>query len=96
MTKAHFCQEHQTRFYKNEKVGEDGQTDVWYSHKKADGSGFCNEKYQEPQEQTESVDSMLACNAMNNAVALASTGKIELDQIGEFYKKLYSEMTVSA
>jgi hypothetical protein len=92
MVKAHFCNEHQVRFFKNEKVDEKGQTDIWYSHKKADGTGFCQEKYADS---VESVDPMLACNAMNNAVALANAGKIELDSIGDFYKKLYSELAVA-
>ena len=34
----HFCQLHNCKFYKNEKNGK-----TWYSHKKADGTGYCNE-----------------------------------------------------
>lgn len=39
----HYCQEHNSRFYRNEKVKDDGSLSVWFSHKLPDGS-YCNEK----------------------------------------------------
>ena len=43
----HYCEEHQCKFYRNEKDGK-----VWYSHKIKGGEGYCNEpkeKQQEPE-----------------------------------------------
>ena len=40
----HFCKEHNTKFYRNEKEGK-----VWYSHKKKEG-GYCNEPKEEVKE----------------------------------------------
>lgn len=102
MVNTHYCQEHQTKFFRNEKANDKGQLDVWYSHKKADGSGFCTEPKNlsiledtKPQEQS-NLSSMFACNAMNNAVALASAGKIDMQKIGETYKKLLDELQTSS
>lgn len=105
MNSLHYCDEHQTKFYKNEKVDPvTGETKVWYSHKKADGTGFCSEKENGkveqlsltlPEKSQNQLQSIFACNAMNNAVALAANGKIGLDQIGVQYKKLLSELTSS-
>ncbi len=96
MLNQHFCEKHQTRYYKNEKVDPKGQLKVWYSHKLLNGTGFCVEQESDV-EKTESVSShkMLMCNAMNNAIALASSGKIQIDQIGSYYKKIYSELTTT-
>ncbi len=43
MGELHYCSEHQSKFYKNEKGGK-----TWYSHKLADGSGFHNEPVTNP------------------------------------------------
>ncbi len=45
MEKLHFCSEHRCKFYRNEKNGKE-----WYSHKKKDGSGYCNEPREEQRE----------------------------------------------
>src|SRR3989344_5453490 len=93
LVQQHFCEEHQIWFFRNERKDENGNLKVWYSHKKLDGTGFCVEKTNEVvtstvrargNSATEPAPSryMLMCNAMNNAVALASAGKIEVDQIG--------------
>lgn len=100
----HYCNEHQTKFFKNEKVAPDGQPKVWYSHKKLDGTGFCVEKAAEVTAQTvyprraeampnSSVSGMFSCNALNNAVALACEGKIEVSEIGKYYRNFLSELS---
>lgn len=90
----HYCQMHNSKFYKNEKE-RDGELKVWYSHKILDGQGFCTEK--ETQESKPAAQQsnlyMFMCNAMNNATALAASGKIALDQIGSYYKRILSELT---
>jgi hypothetical protein len=103
----HYCVEHRTKFYKNEKVDPvTGETKVWYSHKKQDGTGFCSEKENQvteskqlsldlPQKSSNQMQTIFACNAMNNAVALAANGKISLNQIGEQYKRLLSELSAT-
>lgn len=99
----HYCREHQTRFYRNEKVGPDGEMKVWYSHKKADGSGFCVEKDEQylmqirkplevEEAKTAPANNIFACNAMNNAIALACNGKIEVNQIGAYYRKILTQL----
>lgn len=99
----HYCQVHRSRYFKNEKE-RNGELKVWYSHKILDGQGFCTEKEvqrNKPAVQQRMFDTqvtspsryMFMCNAMNNAVALASNGKIGLDQIGSYYKRILSELT---
>jgi hypothetical protein len=109
---AHYCETHNTKFYKNEKPDPSGLISVWYSHKKADGSGFCVEKttgskggsaiqtrlfdgaaYNSAPTLSNQAKGMYACNAMNNAVALASNGVIGVDQIGQYFQKIYSELS---
>jgi hypothetical protein len=97
---THYCQEHQTKFFRNEKIdSNNGQSNVWYSHKIKDGSGFCVEKGLEKYEQPALLEidakpvsntskAMFACNAMNNAVNLAANGRIEVEEIGQEFKKL--------
>jgi hypothetical protein len=101
----HYCTEHKSKYYKNEKVAADGQIKVWYSHKKSDGSGFCLEdrKVDQPMlitdespTQGSGYHKMFACNAMNNAVALAASGKITVDQIGSYYKRIFIELASSS
>lgn len=103
MQEEHFCQKHQTKFYRNERVDATGQRKVWYSHKLLDGKGFCVEKVEraevvhhdiQPRRKNNEtgVHEMFACNAMNNAIALASSGKIELNQIGDYFNKIYDEL----
>ena len=122
MNGQHYCQEHKSKFYKNEKLDGTGQLKVWYSHKLADGSGFCQEEDQiksaaetkqvkdsQPMqlELTKGLDKlnmatdmvrlnsstngMFMCNAMNNAVSLASNGVIPIDQIGSYYRRILAE-----
>lgn len=113
---AHYCEEHGSKFYRNEKADASGIVSVWYSHKKADGNGFCVEKNSQSTGvkggtavQTRLFDGalngsalsnqargMYACNAMNNAVALASNGVIGVDQIGQYYQKIFSELSKAA
>ncbi len=80
-----------------------GQLSIWYSHKKADDSGFCVEQSPQLQRtqpvQLKAVDEwngtsqkMYACNAMNNAVALACNGKIPVEQIGSHFKKILTDL----
>ncbi len=102
----HYCPVHRSRYYKNEKVEPTGQLSIWYSHKKADGSGFCVEQNSEqklPAQQSNgrltlrevsdsATQKMFACNAMNNAIALACNGKISLEQIEPQYKKILSAL----
>lgn len=93
----HFCRDHMTKFYRNEKAGENGKVDVWYSHKKADGTGFCTEKqvevYANDVSPLRSKDqNIFVCNAMNNAVTLATSGKIEVSEIDKYFKKIFSEL----
>lgn len=103
MLGQHYCQLHNSKFYKNEK-DRNGELKVWYSHKILDGQGFCTEK--ETQESKPAIQQkmftdqsaspsryMFMCNAMNNATALAASGKIALDQIGSYYKRILSELT---
>ncbi|MCL5784410.1 MAG: hypothetical protein M1142_03595 [Patescibacteria group bacterium] len=106
MQVVHYCQLHRSKFYRNEKQ-VNGDAKVWYSHKILDGQGFCVEK--ETSETKPAVGQsiftdrivspskyMFMCNAMNNAVALAAGGKIELDQIGSYYKRILTELTQTA
>lgn len=99
---SHYCREHQTKFYRNEKTDANGQLKIWYSHKMLDGNGFCAEKNTDQAQlssqrlrEHESSPSqyMLMCNAMNNAVALASSGKISVDQVGSYYQRILAELT---
>lgn len=91
----HYCQEHQCKFYRNEKNGK-----VWYSHKIKDG-GYCNEPqineevakaYKEaihpqeaPQSKSEPVkqesDTRLRSMAISYAKDLVVAGKISLTQM---------------
>lgn len=107
---AHYCEEHNSKFYRNQKADPSGLINVWYSHKKADGTGFCVEKSTgskggraiqtslfdgalKPVHQvSDQARGMYACNAMNNAVNLASNGVIGVDQIGQYFQKIYSEL----
>ncbi len=100
----HYCQVHKTKFYKNEKVDFNGQMKTWYSHKKADGSGFCTEQISEKSSEkpvqlqlrddaTTTYTRMYACNAMNNAIALACSGKIQIDQIATQYRRILTELS---
>lgn len=109
----HYCQQHRSKFFRNEKMNDGGQLDVWYSHKKADGTGFCVEKNTEtyannvtPQRVNNEnslvsryddsangrLKNIFVCNAMNNAVTLATSGKIEISEIDKYFKKIYSEL----
>jgi hypothetical protein len=102
----HYCNEHDTKFYRNERKDYKGDLKVWYSHKMLDGQGFCTEKglndlsgkeVQSVKQLTLVDDApkatgMLMCNAMNNAVALAANGKITTNEIGSYYKKILSEL----
>lgn len=100
----HYCQDHQTRYFRNERTDMYGKMNVWYSHKMLDGKGFCVEKLNDQaiapskavfpvRTENPATKSMLMCNAMNNTIALASSGKIELNQIGAYYKRILSELT---
>lgn len=108
---AHYCDTHNSKFYRNEKADASGIISVWYSHKKADGNGFCVEKNSQSTGQkggtavqarlfdgalqprlSDQTRGMYACNAMNNAVNLASNGVIGVDQIGQYFQKIYSEL----
>lgn len=108
----HYCEDHNSKFYRNEKQDSNGLLSIWYSHKKADGSGFCVEKNSQSKGQkggtavqtklfdgvisgsalSSQTRGMYVCNAMNNAVNLASNGVIGVDQIGQYFKKIYSEL----
>ncbi len=102
---AHYCDQHRSKFYRNEKPDKKGDLKVWYSHKIMDGSGFCVEKAERseprqlllPNEREIAISNpqqnMFVCNAMNNAIALACNGKIEVSQIGLYYKRILSELT---
>lgn len=101
MITAHYCPEHQSKFFRNEKTADDGHLKVWYSHKKMDGTGFCVEKdnvaqqttlLQPVSQESNSGQKMLMCNAMNNAVQLAVNSKISVDQIGTYYHKILGAM----
>jgi hypothetical protein len=94
---GHFCAEHQSKFYRNEKTDDNGKVDIWYSHKKADGTGFCTEKEVEvyandiaPRRSKD--ENIFLCNAMNNAVTLATSGKIQVSEIDKYFKKIFSEL----
>lgn len=114
---AHYCEEHNSKFYRNEKADATGAISVWYSHKRKDGAGFCVEKgsqstglkggtavqtrlfdgaVTQASSMTSQVKGMYACNAMNNAVNLASNGVIGVDQIGQYYQKILSELSKTA
>jgi hypothetical protein len=97
----HYCEKHQTKFYRNERTDATGQLKVWYSHKMLDGAGFCVEQNDKAtaheitprskgslKADTNSYNTIFACNAMNNAIALANSGKIELNQIESYFKKI--------
>lgn len=111
MLQGHYCETHRTKFYRNEKVKPDGKIDVWYSHKKADGTGFCTEMVQQTlnglqDNQNTAVvtmqnkrltdyspaNGMYVCNAMNNAVNLASNGVIGVNEIGNYFNRILSEL----
>ena len=117
MDTTHYCEDHNSKFYRNEKADASGLISVWYSHKKADASGFCVEKNSSQTTgqkggtamQTKLFDGvitgsalssqtkgMYVCNAMNNAVNLASNGVIGVDQIGQYFQKIYSELQKTA
>jgi hypothetical protein len=109
MLQGHYCEMHNTKFYRNEKV-KDGKLDVWYSHKKADGSGFCTEPVQQKLSGVDGANTamvtmqsrkltdyspanwMYVCNAMNNAVNLASNGVIGVGEIGNYFNRILSEL----
>lgn len=111
---GHFCKTHNTKYYKNEKTRDDGQVDIWYSHKKMDGSGFCVEPKQQSLVDTRSANTavvtmrntrvsdyspangMYVCNAMNNAVNLASNGVIGVNEIGNYFKRILTELQAIA
>jgi hypothetical protein len=111
---GHYCNEHSTKFFKNEKVDQNGDISVWFSHKKNDGSGFCVEREGRAStlsavndqklssskskdgilvKQSSPYHSMYVCNAMNNAVNLAANGAIGVDQIGQYFQKIYTELS---
>jgi hypothetical protein len=102
---THYCDLHNSKFYKNERKDVNGEIKTWFSHKMLDGKGFCVEKVYDGARQMISQRSltingvqpkgMLACNAMNNAVSLAANGRIEIDQIESYYKKILTELTSS-
>jgi hypothetical protein len=113
MLQGHFCETHNTKYYRNEKVKPDGKIDVWYSHKKLDGNGFCTEAFQQAlnglqdDKNTAMVtlqsrkltdyspnqaNGMYVCNAMNNAVNLASNGVIGVNEIGNYFNRILSEL----
>ena len=109
VAQQHYCTDHQSKFFKNERTDKLGQSKIWYSHKIKNGVGFCLEKVEQTKQDflpttlkelsAQRNDQKFpaapygayACNAMNNAVALACNGKIELDQIGKYYSKILSE-----
>ncbi len=106
MTAQHYCRDHNTKFFKNEKLDKNGELSVWYSHKLSDGSGFCNEKENSNQQITQPKlfdgvvlsntnpnRGMYVCNAMNNAVNLASNGAIGVDQISQYFQKILGELS---
>lgn len=112
MNNEHYCEEHNSKFYRNQREDAKGILSIWYSHKKTDGTGFCVEKNTDQKGQkggtaiqtklfdgslvgpalSSQTRGMYACNAMNNAVNLASNGVIGVDQIGQYFKKIYSEL----
>ena|SRR3990167_4955642 len=47
----HFCTEHNTKYYKNEKNGK-----VWYSHKIQGEDGYCNEPQPQKAKQSPGVE----------------------------------------
>lgn len=103
MTGQHYCNDHKSRFYKNERTDMDGNHKVWYSHKMLDGKNFCVEKAESKTDNQLRIPSvsapsqgMFMCNAMNNAITLAANGVIQVDQIGDYYKKIYSELLKTA
>lgn len=91
----HYCQKHSTKYFKNEKNGQH-----WYSHRTDDPAfpkGYCNEYVEKesssaPKPNVSNNDSFYTCNAMNNAVALACAGKIEVSQISAYYKKILRQL----
>ena len=106
-TAQHYCEPHQSKFFKNEKLDKNGDLSIWYSHKLADGSGFCTEKEGDQKQivtqpklfdgvvlnSTNPNRGMYVCNAMNNAVNLASNGAIGVDQIGQYFQKILGELS---
>lgn len=117
METIHYCDEHNSKFYRNQEEDSNGLLNIWYSHKRADGSGFCVEKSSDMRGrkggtaiQTKLFDGVISgsrslsdqakgmyvCNAMNNAVSLASNGVIGVDQIGQYFQKIYSELSKTA
>ena len=117
-TDKHYCQSHQSRFFKNEKLDKNGELSIWYSHKLVDGSGFCTEKENQSSQiavqpklsrsdkvslfdgvvlnQSNPNRGMYICNAMNNAVNLASNGAIGVDQINQYFQKILGELSKAA
>lgn len=114
---VHYCNEHNSKFYRNEKADASGAISVWYSHKRKEGAGFCVEKGSQStglkggtaiqtklfdgalnhaSQGNSQVRGMYACNAMNNAVTLASNGVIRVEQIGQYYQKILSELSKSS
>jgi hypothetical protein len=107
VTAQHYCQTHQTKFFKNEKFDKNGELSTWYSHKLANGVGFCTDKEGQTNRITTQPKlfdgvvlsqqnpnrSMYICNAMNNAVNLASNGAIGVDQIGQYFQKILGELS---
>lgn len=121
LLQGHFCETHNTKYYRNEKAKGDGSVDVWYSHKKSDGTGFCVESQVSKVDGVKSVqqvldgmtrqntalvsvskkmtdyspasaNGMFVCNAMNNAVNLASNGVIGVDEIGKYFNRILTEL----
>jgi hypothetical protein len=86
--KQHYCHEHQTKFFKNEKEFN-GEMKVWYSHKKIDGTGFCVEK---DQKSDSPISTIHSCNAMNNAIALVCNNVIAVDQVESYFKRILSTL----
>jgi hypothetical protein len=62
MVQGHFCEQHQSKYYKNEKADKMGQMSIWYSHKMIDGQGFCVEK------NTENKESLLPFGAKQSVI----------------------------
>ena len=109
MLQGHYCEIHNTKFYRNEKINH-GKLDIWYSHKKMDGTGFCTEPVQQKLTELDyqntamvtmqskkltdysPANGMYVCNAMNNAVNLASNGVIGVGEIGNYFNRILSEL----
>jgi hypothetical protein len=107
MLSNYYCESHNTKYYKNEKTKDNGQLSVWYSHKKSDGTGFCVMPEQQSLfkddavattksqklETYQGINGMYVCNAMNNAVSLASNGVIGVGEIGNYFNRILSELS---